>query len=412
MPRPAVIQPPRHRAGGAGGSLDAILREDATRAVFQPVVDLEADGAVIGYEALARGPAGSPLARPDALFDAARAGDLVGELDWTCRATAFGAALDDGLPRTSTLFVNVDPAALGASCPTRFREVFRRAREELRVVVEVPERALVARPAELLAAAARVRELGWGLALDDLGSDRRALALLSLLQPDVMKLDLRLLRGLPRREVAEVAAAVGAEAERTGARVLAEGIEDDDLVTLARSLGATLGQGWRFGRPGPLPERFPSADGGVQALEAPSPGLTPFMLLSSEVQTRGVPRELVSATIEMIQRQAEALAERAVVLSALGDARPATTRGHPNLAVEPAALAPDDPLRDESSLVVIAPHFAAAVAARASIGGGPGRESRLSLAVTYDRALALRCARSLLARLAPADPGSQSPPAA
>ena len=45
--------------------------------------------------------------------------------------------------------------------------------------------------------------------------------------------------------------AVNAHAERTGAVVLAEGIETEEHLATARALGATLGQGWYFGRPGP-----------------------------------------------------------------------------------------------------------------------------------------------------------------
>ena len=47
--------------------------------------------------------------------------------------------------------------------------------------------------------------------------------------------------------------AVAAEAERSGALLLAEGIETEEHLARARAVGATLGQGWLFGRPGPLP---------------------------------------------------------------------------------------------------------------------------------------------------------------
>lgn len=230
-------------------SLASVLRRDAVRPAFQPIVDLDS-GMTVGYEALARGPEDSPLARPEALFDAARAGDLVAELDWTCRATALGAAIDAGLPSSATLFVNAEPEALDAPCPARHRGVYERARRELRTVIEITERALTARPAELLRGVAAARGFGWGVALDDIGADRRSLALMPLLRPDVLKLDVRLVQERPDREAAEVVGAVGAQAERTGATVLAEGIETEDHLKIAKSLGATLGQGWHFGRSG------------------------------------------------------------------------------------------------------------------------------------------------------------------
>ena len=64
----------------------------------------------------------------------------------------------------------------------------------LRVFIEVTERALTARPAELLATIERVRPAGVGVALDDVGADDRSLALMPFLRPDVVKLDLRLIQ--------------------------------------------------------------------------------------------------------------------------------------------------------------------------------------------------------------------------
>jgi EAL domain-containing protein (putative c-di-GMP-specific phosphodiesterase class I) len=59
----------------------------------------------------------------------------------------------------------------------------------------------------------------------------------------VIKLDLRLVQGQPSPEQAAIVSAVAAERERTGAAILAEGIETEEHLLVARSLGATLGQG-------------------------------------------------------------------------------------------------------------------------------------------------------------------------
>lgn len=71
------------------------LRE--LRVVFQPLVDLRS-GEIVALEALARGPESTPLASPLALFAAARRADRVAELDWACRAAAFTAFLEAGVP--------------------------------------------------------------------------------------------------------------------------------------------------------------------------------------------------------------------------------------------------------------------------------------------------------------------------
>ena len=62
-----------------------------------------------------------------------------------------------------------------------------------------------------------------------------------LLRPDVIKLDLRLVQGQPTGDVAVIVNAVNAQRERTGAIVLAEGIETAAHLATARAMGATLG---------------------------------------------------------------------------------------------------------------------------------------------------------------------------
>ena len=80
----------RRRAGPRAG------RRRRSPRVYQPIVDL-ASGETLGYEALARGPEGSPLHRPDRLFAAAAAAGRVVELDWACRIVAVRGALEAGL---------------------------------------------------------------------------------------------------------------------------------------------------------------------------------------------------------------------------------------------------------------------------------------------------------------------------
>jgi EAL domain-containing protein (putative c-di-GMP-specific phosphodiesterase class I) len=95
------------------GELRRILDHRLVRSVYQPIVDLDT-GSVVGYEALARGPVGSALERPDLLFATAHAVGAVAELEWACRAAAVSGALSAGLRQT--LFVNVEPSLIDARC--------------------------------------------------------------------------------------------------------------------------------------------------------------------------------------------------------------------------------------------------------------------------------------------------------
>src|SRR5215212_7364946 len=227
------------------------------RPVFQPIVDLR-DGAVVGYEALMRsGPEDGVLHGAEALLEAARREDSMLALDLATRDTALAIAEERGLDAPFSLFLNADPATLDGSSPERPATRFT-------LLVEVTEQALIARPEAMLRALTRLRSAGWGIALDDVGADSRSLALMPVLYPDVIKLDLRLLAQRSPDDRARIVTAVGAEAERRHGTVLAEGIDSEEQLEAARAFGATLGQGYLLGTPAPLPGQLPSPGRGLR----------------------------------------------------------------------------------------------------------------------------------------------------
>lgn len=71
--------------------LSTILARRKVRSVYQPIVDLDSR-AVVGYEALARGPAGTSMERPDSLFTTARSCGRLADLDEACRLSAIAGA--------------------------------------------------------------------------------------------------------------------------------------------------------------------------------------------------------------------------------------------------------------------------------------------------------------------------------
>ena len=190
----------------AGTELGRILAEDALRIRFQPIVELTT-GQVIGYEALARGPEGL-RERPDILFAAARREGRLAELDWACRNAALRAALAGGLRPPHALFVNAHPEALDAARPPGYAETFAAAADVLDLALELPESALMGPLPGLLDAVAMARDEGWRIVIDDLGSDPRAMAMLDILRPDVLKLDDHVTRRRFDSSAARVALAV------------------------------------------------------------------------------------------------------------------------------------------------------------------------------------------------------------
>lgn len=410
---------------GVSLSFDEVLDRRAVRAVFQPLVDLTS-GEVVGFEALARGPRGSAWERPDVLFAAARERGRLGELDWVCRAAAYAGALRARLAPGLALFVNSEAEAFGSPCPGDLQALVEQAEGSLQVVTEMTERALTRDPAGLLAAAAGARAVGWGVAMDDVGAEPASLALMPFVHPDVIKLDMGLVQAPAGAAAAATAGAVMAQAERTGARVLAEGIETDEHRQRALSLGASVGQGWLFGRPGPLPTvtRRPTRPVALLAPD-PLPALTPFQLVAGRAALQVATKALLLPLSRHLERRALDDGEPPIVLATFQDAghfTPATAARYASLCnrsalvavlaadmlatpagrVRGAALAGTDPLGTEWDVVVVGPHYAAALLSR-DLGDTDVEDAdrRFEFTVTHDRALVLQAARALLLRVLP-----------
>jgi hypothetical protein len=229
----------------------------------------------------------------------------------------------------------------------------------------------------------------------------------------------------PSTDQAAIVSAVAAERERTGALILAEGIETQAHLDVARTLGATLGQGWLWGRPAPLEPRRSTSGIRHHARIGQRRGRTPFEVVAAERPTAEASKRLLLPMSRHLENRALRIGEGAVILSAFQEARhftPATVRRYEALArssslvaafgiglgaepvrgVRGADLEPDDELAGEWSVVVIGPHFAGALVGR-DLGDTdrPDRDRRFTFATVYDRGLVIAAARTLLSRISP-----------
>jgi EAL domain-containing protein (putative c-di-GMP-specific phosphodiesterase class I) len=234
--------------------IERIVADRDVTVEYQPVLDIRG-GQVVGFEALSRGPAG-PLRAPDRLFAAATAAGLAGQLDWICRAAAFRQMLSRNLPPSISLFVNVEADSLIEPCPEDLLETVWQATAKLRVFVDITGRTMTRYPAEALETVRRARAAGWGVAIGDVEFSLPAQSMLPTLEPDVLKLNHRVLTAASAEAGAAISALLS-ESEHTGAAVMLEWVEDAAAMRVGRCVGAVYQAGRLYGMPGGLPTSLP-----------------------------------------------------------------------------------------------------------------------------------------------------------
>ena len=393
---------------------------------FQPIVDLDSM-TVVGYEALARWPS-APDVTPAEVFDHARRIGRLGDLDWECRRAAVVGALGAQLTRPMSVFINVEPTTLNSSprwpFPTgRFREI---TEHDLQIIVEFTERDLLVDPASVLYAVDWARDRGCGIALDDVGLNPESLALLPLVLPDVVKLDRRILADPWLPGFDDTVSAVVDYASATGAVILAEGIEHADDLGVARAVGATLGQGYMLGRPGPAPRETvrPPDHLAIALIEV----LTEPLATPADVLER-LPRQVttyatIAGVLDSITSIGDELITPGCIVVAVQNQSSFVDRfafryeelaakhtlvgvvGVAGLDVPGVRVAgPADPgFDDQFAVAILTQTTAATVVARDLGDSGPLQDRRYAWYFTHSRSAVRDVARCLVSRLAPDEP--------
>ncbi len=213
---------------------------------YQPIFDL-ARRSVVGREALARFRL-DPRRSPDRWFAEAVEVGLGLELE----LFSIRLALRDlgRLPQDEYLSLNLSHRAAAS---VELLELLATGVAG-RVVVEITEHEQVEDYDRLGAALTRLRALGARVAIDDAGAGFSSLRHTLMLDPNVIKLDLSLTRGIDAsRGQRALAAALISFAQEIGAEIVAEGIETERELRTLIELGVRYGQGFFLARPGPLP---------------------------------------------------------------------------------------------------------------------------------------------------------------
>ncbi|WP_072803429.1 DICT sensory domain-containing protein [Rhodococcoides yunnanense] len=290
----------------------------------------------------------------------------------------------------------------------------------------VDDRSWIANPSETLHAVERARSRQMIITARDVGSRPASLSLLPLIEPDLIFLASESTGRTSDAQTARIAHALAAHTERTGAVIVACGVDSEQHRTTALSLGATFGTGALFpGSESPTPLRDSSARTHISSTWSTPTTLStsPFQIAAS---TGAVKTSRKSLLIEMsthIEWQAgsagqetmllgtfqharhfggraserwNSLAERMAYTGVCGTGMPAGV----DSLIHSAPLDPEDPLTTEWNVVVLAPHFCCVLSAKDLFRGSAENNREFDYVVSHDRSTVVRCARTILHRFA------------
>jgi EAL domain-containing protein (putative c-di-GMP-specific phosphodiesterase class I) len=233
----------------ARGRINQAIAEGQPRCAVQPIIRLS-DGELVGAEALARF-SGIPRRGPDLWFAEAHGVGLGIELETVAVRQALRTL--DVLPDLNLLSINVTQDMLVSGALPALLDGYPGSR----VLLELTEHVAICDYGPVRRTVDDLRRRGVGLAIDDVGAGYSCFRHIVELEPECIKLDRTFMEGVETKRAWEAMARALIEmADATGARVIAEGIETEAHLALARELGAGYGQGYLIARPGE-PEAMP-----------------------------------------------------------------------------------------------------------------------------------------------------------
>ncbi len=234
--------------------IERIINNCLLQPVFQPIYSI-ADGDVLGYEALSRIIDTSTTLGTEELFHKASLSGLAAPLEKLCRKLALLKAGELKVP--GLLFLNVCPTILQSSGHERGYTAAlldELGIEKSRIVFELTERTLIDDYDLFSRTIRHYREQGYGIAIDDLGSGYAGLQMLAQLEPDYVKLARSLVSNIHRSTTRQaLVESLLSFCSRIGAKVIAEGIEQQEELDYLAAAGITFGQGYLLAPPASHP---------------------------------------------------------------------------------------------------------------------------------------------------------------
>lgn len=234
-------------------SLDYIIDNKQIKTVFQPIVSLK-NGSILGHEALSRITCDNEIKNPEMLFTLAEEYNRLCDLEFLCRTTALDTAYKFMVPPyNKKLFINVNPNIMHYETFKKgFTRNFLMQYNILpqNVVFEITERDVIKDMSSFISTIDHYKDQDFQIAIDDAGAGYSGLNLISEVNPNYIKLDMKLIRGVDSDRVKFALVKGMVEFSKvSNVSLIAEGIETFEELNTLVNLGVQYGQGYLIQKP-------------------------------------------------------------------------------------------------------------------------------------------------------------------
>lgn len=292
----------------------------------------------------------------------------------------------------------------------------------------VDDRSLLDNPADVLASVEQAREQSRIVAVADVGVRPESLSLLPLIEPDIIVLAPEMASVAADTAAARTLHVLAAQAERTGAVIVASGVDSEVHRSRALALGARFGSGQLFPpvddsrRDSRAPDHHPAAMFPTWSTPI-ADSKSPFDIASADLTSVVSTKKLLIEMSTQIESQASNAGADTLALGTFQHARHLTTatrRRWTTMAdrisytgvygvgmdasadgIVHSALDPDDPLVEEWNVIVLGQFFCCVLSARDAHRGSGEMGRQFDYVVSHDRGTVVRCARAVLSRFTP-----------
>lgn len=232
---------------------EAIKSGDGLQMYYQPIVNLEKNQ-IDYYEALVRIHRDNEMITPNHIFKLVETHRLEVDMDRAILRQILYDLKRGAIPEGSGISINISGPTIIKPEIIEWMAEFIPFIERYKLVIEVTETSLITQIEVASKHLNQLRKMEFLVALDDFGSGYSSICYLAKMPVDIVKFDISLIRGLKDEQQSTIVAHLASMIRESGYRLVAEGIETQELAQQVEQMGFGYGQGWLFGRPEAIPK--------------------------------------------------------------------------------------------------------------------------------------------------------------